>query len=160
MGAWPLPARTLPAGPCNGIWNTQNAQHSSAELRPRLQMQPENSSAGCWSKHSAAIYHLELAGVGLFWEGVGLKCTELFLKHSFFLIKPCCEEIKIACWGEQTNCGGIPKIPCVKGKVWMHVLKKKCVAFALLCFHYSAVCWLLGSINTLSFVLISHWVSG
>lgn len=38
-------------------------------------------------------------------------------KTLFFLLKPCCEEIKIAWWGEQTSCGGIPKILCVKGKV-------------------------------------------
>lgn len=89
---------------------------------------------------------------GVILERSGIEMYRIVAKTPFFLTKLCCKEIKIACWGEQTNCGGIPKISCVKGKVWMHVLEKECVAYALLCFHYTAICWLLGSINNFSYL--------
>lgn len=151
MGAWPLPAYTLPDGPCNGIWNPWKAQRAQPSCARGWKCSQKIPQPGA-DPSTPLPFTTCICRGGAILEGSGFEMYRIVAKTPFFLAKPCCEEIKIACWGEQTNCGGIPKISCVKGKVWMHALKKECVAYALLCFHYTAICWLLGSINKLRYL--------
>lgn len=105
---------------------------------------------------------LDLAGVFYFiFEGGGFKAYRIAYKTTFFFIKLCCKNIKITFWGQQPNCKSMAEVfLCSVKRYEMHILKKKCVAYVLLRFHCAAVCWLLGSINKLRALPLSHFVSG